>query len=869
MKYIRRERNGNPCRLILNIIIILLITASAVSSALAETGDPIETIANPAGTTITFFDYWFYDNKGKSATGYYNTGINKDHDFQFRSGGGTGINAFTGQGGDAKRGIVKPVLGTDGFPVLASGSQESLAYLFNNDPIDYDYNGTDLPAKRVYPVNFMFMVEEDGHYTFNSEFNKAVIRRDPDTFEALDPAPFSPDNPADITERPSTDGQFFPFNNGERPTDSNPDGWYFGAHVKSDFSIPYDGMVLNPSGRYQPMVFDFEGDDDVWFYIDGILIGDVGGIHNTMELHVNFTTGDVSTKNHLYNTHEFETTIYQMVVNAIGEEEAQSRFHWKEEEDGTYKTFAGNTYHTLDFFYLERGANRSNMEMRFNLVSTYHFSAHKSLHKSNSEDEEALRRNQFRYKLTGYPITDEEGRVVMEAVMPKKRPSPQVIWEPNYDPTKILLEENVSQVPFLKELIVGNSADGNVNFGNTDLDDGIEFDRYVGKTFRYKCEELPPADAVWNEATRTYTYHGETIYPNVNGNYEFDGIVYDGTVYYFEATVNPEGWVDKQYFTDATFTTHTNVAFSNFDNLYHSVGRANLKAYKRYYTYYNEHVNPDLNQFTFKLTDITDPANPVVIEASHGNEGNGRVAFNQILYTLDHDIPAHETTAVKIYKIEENNGGHNLIMYSNEVYYAKVTLTDDEDGSISVDIKYYSDEACTNEVPAAEVTFTNKVKALTIDKTIAGNIGDKNRIFNYTLTMPEMAGQTVLYSTDDGETHSSVTFDDSGVTRFTLGHLDEITFYEVWGNFTVTETDPGNYTVTWQAWHAGDNRPISGDHTAEGVVRLVDRISYTNTLDATPPTGIRERNTAAFTGLAAAFLLLFIMRIGKGRKQND
>lgn len=135
--------------------------------------------------------------------------------------------------------------------------------------------------------------------------------------------------------------------------------------------------------------------------------------------------------------------------------------------------------------------------------------------------------------------------------------------------------------------------------------------------------------------------------------------------------------------------------------------------------------------------------------------------------------------------------------------------------------------------------------------------------------MPEMAGQTVLYSTDGGETHESVTFDETGKTTFTLGHLDQIRFYEVWGNFTVVETDPGEYDVTWQAWHAGENQPISGTDTAEGIVRLVDKISYTNTLEVTPPTGVNDRPAGAFAGIAAAFLMLLIPGIGKIRKEND
>lgn len=374
LRNFRRERSGSPSRILLVIFTILVITAAVTGSTFAANGDPVDTIANPAGTTITFFDYWIYAN-GVSTSALNLTGINENHDLHFRTGSDTADwNQWTGAGGGALQGILKPVLGEDGYPILAVGSEESLAYLFDPNPLDYDYNGTALPAKRVYPTSFMFSVSDDGHYMFNSEIHNAVMNRDT--------------NELTVTEQ--TNGYFFPFNNGQMPTSANPDGWFFGVHINTEFSIPYDGMVLNPSGNYQEMVFDFTGDDDVWVFIDGILIGDAGGIHDEQDLHINFTTGDVNVYNHANHNHEHPTTIYQMIVDAIGEEEALSRFAWKEEEDGTYKTFGGNTYHTLDFFYLERGANISNMEMSYNLVSTYHFSGHKSLYRTNDSDETVL-----------------------------------------------------------------------------------------------------------------------------------------------------------------------------------------------------------------------------------------------------------------------------------------------------------------------------------------------------------------------------------------------------------------------------------------------------------------------------------------------
>lgn len=140
--------------------------------------------------------------------------------------------------------------------------------------------------------------------------------------------------------------------------------YWFGMAMEVDFFQTKDGLVDG-----EEMVFRFSGDDDVWVFVDGVLVLDLGGTHGTVDGSINFATGEVlqylswSGANATAEEREkgsatsFPTTI-RACFDAAGE---TPNGGWS----AGGETFGDYTKHTLTFFYLERGAAVANCSLNF------------------------------------------------------------------------------------------------------------------------------------------------------------------------------------------------------------------------------------------------------------------------------------------------------------------------------------------------------------------------------------------------------------------------------------------------------------------------------------------------------------------------
>ncbi len=182
-------------------------------------------------------------------------------------------------------------------------------------------------------------------------------------------------------------------------TDENDADYYFGLEMDSAF-YQYNGGTDNDG---HAITFEFTGDDDMWVYIDGVLVLDMGGCHDARSGSINFQTGVVKVQN------VADTSLYSMFEAAGKADDIK----WNADKT----TFADSTSHTIKIFYMERGAGASNLKLKFNLqmVQTYDadFTVEKTFTGLSQEEIDAMA-DDISYTVKAYTY-DEDSETSEEA----------------------------------------------------------------------------------------------------------------------------------------------------------------------------------------------------------------------------------------------------------------------------------------------------------------------------------------------------------------------------------------------------------------------------------------------------------------------
>lgn len=271
-----------------------------------------------------------------------------------------------------------------------TADQLSLRYLF--DP-SVTHNG-----KQSYTdVTGLFQIDNEGYFYYNMRKNFAEFVADRQG--SSDGHFVLYDAPGGLrTDAENSIGSFFPFNkatevfnveDGKLVNQLRADNNYgagntgpladhhLGMTVETQFRQPIDGKVAG-----KDMNFEFLGDDDVWVFVDDVLVLDLGGIHSEIYGTINFATGEVNlgtafnSNGEIYQTDADGNIIYDAdgnptyITEPVIKTTIKHMFEKAGLADSTQwngDTFASSTSHTLKMFYLERGNYDSSLMMRFNL----------------------------------------------------------------------------------------------------------------------------------------------------------------------------------------------------------------------------------------------------------------------------------------------------------------------------------------------------------------------------------------------------------------------------------------------------------------------------------------------------------------------
>lgn len=331
-----------------------------------------------SGITINMFNY---DTPG----------INEGHALKFSNGSNGGSEDYNRYRGSTvlSPGIMQKRLGQDLYPILDKDKKESSSYLFSTEA------GT---GKEVYPgANHLFKKDENDYYEYDSAKNFAQFNKTTRDFTVYQ-VPGSSNNAISLQHDAGNNshGSFFPFNtlgdsiirDGIHEISGNSPDFHFGMTMSAKFIQPKDGKIKD-----NDMVFEFSGDDDVWVYIDGVLVLDIGGIHNAVSGSINFANGTVKVGNN-------DTNLKKLFNDA----NANIKRDFVSEKN----IFKDYTAHTINFYYLERGEGDSNCKLKFNLPTVPKNSVTVEKQLSNT-DKEKYANVEFKFQLL---LQDDKGEYV-------------------------------------------------------------------------------------------------------------------------------------------------------------------------------------------------------------------------------------------------------------------------------------------------------------------------------------------------------------------------------------------------------------------------------------------------------------------------
>lgn len=176
------------------------------------------------------------------------------------------------------------------------------------------------------------------------------------------------------TKNKTDNGNYFPLNSKDQSGDASELNYGFGQKFDLKFRLTSDGTVVDSENKKVPIEFNFSGDDDVWVFIDGQLVLDVGGDHDVVEGTINFKnkTATVDRVKNSNSNNGGDDKVIKDVVKDFSDILDKADYFTKE--------------HTLTMFYMERGLWESNMKITFNFPQENKLTVEKEVDTTGAND---------------------------------------------------------------------------------------------------------------------------------------------------------------------------------------------------------------------------------------------------------------------------------------------------------------------------------------------------------------------------------------------------------------------------------------------------------------------------------------------------
>lgn len=267
---------------------------------------------------------------------------------------------------------------------LKTDSGTALAPFFDKDFLNGNNSKNTVLGKVYENVTFPFVkkamrsssTESTGtldYWYFNSGDKEATNKNLQLKYDATDEYFLQSNNEevkGSTTNGATANGNYFPLNSKEQSGKASQLNYGFGQKFDLKFRLTSDGKVLDSANKEVPIEFNFSGDDDVWVFIDGQLVLDIGGDHAVVTGRIDFA-----------NKKATVSSAKNSSLGGTSNGEVEKDFP-KELDTNNYFT----KEHTLTMFYMERGLWESNMQITFNFPQENKLTVEKEVDTTGAND---------------------------------------------------------------------------------------------------------------------------------------------------------------------------------------------------------------------------------------------------------------------------------------------------------------------------------------------------------------------------------------------------------------------------------------------------------------------------------------------------